>query len=719
MGGGVSLGTFSAGAISQVVALLGAYRGAGVDARIDVMSGASAGSMTLGMVLYRLFIGGASDAEIIENLERDLRKAWIDPASVGIHRLMKSHTDPSLISAAVTRDVAKQLIDLNAKLSTPHSLFAEGTLISMALTNLNGFPACAEGQMIGTTGGAGSVFADALQTTYHHDHIRFAVYRQPDDNAREQARIHHARILSPWTHELRKKGGWDAFIEAALASGAFPIAFSPVKLKREPFEYRKCEWPFKETKETGDCIPTRESFEFSYIDGGVTRNEPIHEAIKLAKIRDRDEPDVERLFILIDPHLSGTGENYKLPHTRPEKLAPDGTPIPASPSTQMIQVGSSLMGLLTNQASYREWIRVAGYNRYTEWFEGNEQAIKDLSGTLTADQQQKIQNLLCSFNRLDTEPTSDANEPQCNAYPDPLAQLVKRFLDIDSKRTLRMVAITPNSIREELDQTLLKGAFLANFGGFFDETFRQHDFDVGRKVANLVMHEPLGDGTTILGEPTTLPVEPIRMGDPAHQDYLSIPEHVRHEFDKWVKERALTLIKDTTGRLVKFWINLGDILASLPGRNIRKSLRSALERYEGEDQVDIHIILKNVPPGAKLFNVENEYYPEPQVMVATLRVIRDRHHPPRYYFRFKEGSSNYALHNSPGPLRGQLRVRFARVNNLRNRVRRTPLKQDQVEIPIKGMPSEWFTAAEGMHTPTIIREWSHSKPLSPDNLKSR
>src|SRR5690606_12624019 len=117
------------------------------------------------------------------------------------------------------------------------------------------------------------------------------------------------RVLGPW-RDAESRAEWDVFREAAIASGAFPAAFPPVRIGRRKEEFAI--WP--EELEA-------EAFGFDYVDGGVLRNEPLREAIHLAAIRDEDRDDVERIFVLIDPNVSGTREVYSLAHNRLLRLA--------------------------------------------------------------------------------------------------------------------------------------------------------------------------------------------------------------------------------------------------------------------------------------------------------------------------------------------------------------------------------------------------------------
>ncbi len=246
--------------------------------------------MTLAVVAHHLFMG-ASDEQIAEALY----SAWVE--QIDLEKLVpgnfSEHEAASLFSNKIIREIALNTIQTDkwAEPADPaHALFAEGMKVSFSLTNLNGIPVRSEGQMIrqsvsggGPATGENSVFADALQTTFHNDVIRFELRR---DEASFGSHSDDIRTLQPWNSKERRTS-WNVFRKAAMASGAFPGAFPPSQLMRSKNEYGEY-WP----RELEDG-----TFRFDYLDGEITRNEPLREAIELASRQDEGE-DVERVFIL-------------------------------------------------------------------------------------------------------------------------------------------------------------------------------------------------------------------------------------------------------------------------------------------------------------------------------------------------------------------------------------------------------------------------------------
>jgi predicted acylesterase/phospholipase RssA len=546
MGGGVSLGSFSGGALHQCLELFEEIeRG---PAKIDVVSGASAGSMTLAVVIYHLFRGSPLAA-----VRDALHKSWV--REIDFDRLrpadLRKHVLPSLLSDRVVRDIADGVLDTREPLEPqPHPLFAEGLLASFALTNLNGIPARADGQLIrqaraggGAVNGPGSVMADALHTTFHQDAIRFRLCRRPTDDAYLDGT---AVRLRPWRQpgptgaaDPEARRAWDLFREAAIASGAFPMAFPPV-----PIERHRPELPLWPDRLAGDSFP------FDYADGGVLRNEPLREAIHLAELQDRRGEDFERVFILIDPNISGTREVFALPYNQRARLKgafessgdASGWALEAqSYLSRLGGVAGRLVGMLATQATFRDWIKTAHVNSQVEW-RGRmiERLLPHLPDAPAPEVLAGVNGLLEEVyieraRRAPASPLADVDalsDAQRQQALEPMAadlaqrideleghQLGARLLllldliaNLRRKRKLNMVAITPASRvapAGEPPAAPLAGAFMAGFGGFFRREYREYDFQVGRHIAaNVLATTPEGARRFLRDAPRSIPPMP-------------------------------------------------------------------------------------------------------------------------------------------------------------------------------------------------------------------
>jgi predicted acylesterase/phospholipase RssA len=591
MGGGVSLGSFSGGATSRIIKLLKEVKRG--PARIDVMSGASAGSMTLGVVAHHLFMG-ASDEEI----EEALYSAWVDQIDLEhlIPRNFGSHRTPSLFSDEIIEHISMEKIqteDWTGLPGAPHPLFAEGMRVSFSLTNLNGIPVRSEGQIIrqtvsggGSATGKNSVFADAVQTTFHHDVIRFELRRDP---VRGNGTSNGMRILQPWNSD-QSKNEWNVFRKAAIASGAFPGAFPPARLLRRKSEYGKW-WP--EELEAGQ-------FTFDYLDGGITRNEPLREAIHMAADLDEDTPDVERVFILVDPNVSGTNEVYPLSYNQLLSLKREHdkkgkiVSMHVQNSDYLSNLGGVIgrfLGVLSSQATFRDWLKAAHFNSLIEWKDDLIEILDKLQIKPDAAVSEEIDGLLQDIYRTkkvrssskeltemdlklidekikhDIQKNSKTND--ADDFIARLKLLVTLAANLNGKRKLNMVAITPASI-EGGGVHRMAGDFMKSFGGFFEKRYREYDFNVGKYIANKVLTAPISNEEGTAKKLLNEGIDEVKAPDPILPSpaYSNVDETKQKMMEQFLKNHLETVISSfpIPTKIIRNWMR--DKIAG----NVTKSL---------------------------------------------------------------------------------------------------------------------------------------------------
>lgn len=612
MGGGVSLGSFSGGALARTLRLLA--ENARKPAKVDVVTGASAGSMTLAIAVYHLFRGAET-----EEIERDLEEAWVEKISFeGLEPPdLRKHDQPSLFTDRRLRDIAEEVLRFDRWTDRPpHPLLAPGLTVSFALTNLNGIPVRAEGQIIrqaqaggGSLTGEASVFGDALQTTFHDDVMRFVLRRPPTElsapalaiwreEAERAAAAAHARLLLPWTDEPMRRR-WQIFREAAIASGAFPGAFPPVRLGRLSDEYGS--WP----AELGT-----DKFAFDYLDGGILRNEPLREAIHLASEQPVPER-AERVFLLIDPNVSGSKEVYPLSFNRSVHLAEEVDDQGRSKKVRLAVPGYAqrLMGVLgragavlASQATYRDWLKAARVNSQVEWRDQAEEIVQDLVPAAGSNVEERIDNLLSQIYEEKAMRSHGATPADVRAtaaatlqgdlqrrsagdgvtFSTKLLHLVDLIANLRRKTKLNMVAITPSSVPEGAS-SILAGNFLSNFGGFFQRSYRQHDYLKGVYVADQVLHAPIGDARPLLDPGARRPIAPVApYPDP---DYLSLDGGLRDRFEALLHNHA----REALGGF-----GVPGIFRGIVADRLRKKVRSSLVSAAGPSAF-VMLRIENAP----------------------------------------------------------------------------------------------------------------------------
>ncbi|MDT0582532.1 patatin-like phospholipase family protein [Brumicola blandensis] len=361
MGGGVSLGTFNAGALSQTIKLAILYgqdrKGALYDkVEIDVFSGASAGSISLAIMLRAL---SSSTKEQLQQADRALKdefgedytnlpsstnkkaalqavqvmqtmqeQVWVekvsmdallDPISNEVDNPHSLKFSAGLLNRAALENIASELLKNTSSIDTQQNqeVLAERVLFASSLSNLTPILQDAR-QEFDASSGSQYVLADGMTSVTHRETRIFDLYfgDQSDtdyinDKTKYPERWTRYHLGDPKNNvigDMRgdKKDVWKRIISTAIASGAFPMAFEPVVLERYQFEYGPL-WP----KE----LANEDQFDFTYIDGGVFNNEPIRDAFKLASFIDAHDErlDTERCIIFVDPAVTDIKTSFMVP----------------------------------------------------------------------------------------------------------------------------------------------------------------------------------------------------------------------------------------------------------------------------------------------------------------------------------------------------------------------------------------------------------------------
>jgi predicted acylesterase/phospholipase RssA len=347
MGGGVSLGAFSGIALTEAIKLAVAHAAPDEEVVVDVFSGASAGAMSLALMLRSLIHADAASlgdarkqvasqfsdlfgklspkrqedlamAQYAQNVQRKVWEVEINlDELLGGEKIDLTHSPGILDRGAVDRIAQLYLtlpkgIDFEKKrLLGPRVLFAA------TLSNLT--PLVADGRDDQDPG-----LADGMTSHFHRDlrvfDLRFFPVAQPIDEIRDPkcwCRYHLGEQKDGSLGDLRSQHTWAKIAATGIAAGAFPFAFGPVVLKRDQWEF-DFGWP----KVLPESIV---EFPFTYVDGGVFNNEPIREAFRLASFLDAQEmqlpvdarAEITRKIIFVDPNIDQKSLDLRMPlHAR-------------------------------------------------------------------------------------------------------------------------------------------------------------------------------------------------------------------------------------------------------------------------------------------------------------------------------------------------------------------------------------------------------------------
>ncbi|HJQ83306.1 MAG TPA: DUF3376 domain-containing protein [Candidatus Binatia bacterium] len=252
LSGAVSLGSFEAGVLTELLYALDHLARLGDPKfELDVITGASAGSMTAALVARSVLHDFG--------LRRRLFEAWVN--DIDIRNLLEGAPDNALLSKDPIEKIADRCFTGPFAATAPASFAPETLHMAFTLSNVNGLDAKLRYRL-----------GDAFVATFFADGAEFH--------------------LGP--REAVDPGVWQSIRQCAIASGNFPIAFVPALVNRIQTDF------------AGYTFDPRFPGKFTYVDGGLFNNEPIGRAVELAWGADGEELDRTRKFLLVDANLNKT-----------------------------------------------------------------------------------------------------------------------------------------------------------------------------------------------------------------------------------------------------------------------------------------------------------------------------------------------------------------------------------------------------------------------------
>lgn len=457
--GAVSLGSYEAGVLYEIIRTIKHHNGIEQDKakkiEIDVLVGASAGGMTASIAAQKLLFEASSLEEPYNN---SLYRAWVKDVTFDNLFNLQAGENPthSMLSSNHVEDISKKHLTeryaspLPAK-SEKHPAAADIIQLGLALSNLNGVDYVRKLR----TGG------DFSYTRYQDKMVKGFDSRNLADDSRE---------------------AWDHIRDAAVSCGAFPFAFRTKDLIRNHVEYTSAFLP--PVPEGSFSAPNRS---FTYTDGGTFENEPLGMAKKLVDILDPTHGQYdERFYLFVSPGRRASTSNSQFN----EKQA------------SLSGAAKAIFSSIFNQARFHDWITAEQLNDQIHILDDRAEGLRIAIINQKIDSTQ-LQNLSSSllpllFEYDQTAQTTAQNRLRFQykkGYDDLIQKVGTTIADvwIDSvlvfekaanlgdKDEMQVFGIT--AAEEELASARL-GAFL----GFFDQTYRDHDYDIGRTKAREFVH---------------------------------------------------------------------------------------------------------------------------------------------------------------------------------------------------------------------------------------
>jgi hypothetical protein len=470
--GAVSLGSYEAGAMYEMLDALRQHNekvkadGDGTAVYVDVITGASAGGMTGTILAQKLLFDGPAFVDAggkSSPYDNPLYNCWVK--RISLEELLTAVDGPlpggdpptlSLLSSQlIERIAAETLTDAAVDGVVPdlgaHAVVDDthGIQLGLALTNLNGV-------------NYGVTMSDGTQFKYTE---------------------YSDQMLRPLDRASRTEATWAELREACVACGAFPVAFRTKDLTRARADY--------EASDTLDAWPA-DPYTFTYTDGGVLQNQPLGMAKNLVDEVDNHQGEDRRFYLFVSPNPVDGSQDLDLTEA----------------NANILKVGERLIAVYMGQAMFRDWIAADAVNLQVAALD--ERAVRlaqalaagkvDAGALATASGQ--ILDLLyangegggASKERVGkvsvAESREAANARLTTQYAAELAMLggagvpagaaflngiqaLEKAANLGSRDMMRLYSLV-------IDPKLLAGAGISAFVGFFDERFRQHDYERGR-----------------------------------------------------------------------------------------------------------------------------------------------------------------------------------------------------------------------------------------------
>lgn len=454
MTGAVSLGSFHAGALTEVLYALDHFRREkNRPVELDVITGASAGAMTAGLVAHIVM---NNYAERRQNLYR----AWVE--LVTIDRLLTNPPINALLSGKPVEEIGNLCIQPPFDVAGRAAFAPEVLHMVLTVSNLCGVDRKIE-----------PVSGKPFISTFFNDRIEF----------------HLGNQATAGVESVQDAATWDRVRQFAIASGAFPLAFPPSRLARTALEYD----PSNLVEAALDLNPF-------YVDGGTFNNQPIGEAVRLARQSRTAHFGDTRKFIFVN-----TNENNSI-HRSSAALGAE--------IDKIEQLGKRLAEIVYQQARTSDWLNALLINYQITVRDQFLSAIIAMIKTFTIDD---TPGLIAQLGSLAEEIRVGQGEVLAARSSDPDLNSALARVEAKYRNLLDGADLVPNGRKvavqflyildhvAQLDERVkidlysittdrpLAGRQLQAFGGFFKKDYRDYNFRVGRQLAHKELTEILGE----------------------------------------------------------------------------------------------------------------------------------------------------------------------------------------------------------------------------------
>lgn len=469
--GGISLGAYMGGVFYELV------KESVKDnpkITIDIITGASAGAMSGAVAAYYL-LGGGKDKLFSGKVEDDLfYQAWVEKADMKFIEELQPEEIQSTSLSVLSGEAINKIADV-IKEAPPILATTKPLALLMTVTNLQGLLKDQGGTKVITN-------AETREFLFKND---------IDENT-----IHNM---------------WDKVKLSARISGAFPVAFPPIadtsNIKSPNFQNLSDEDYFepnskpKVFKKLENIYVDANKLKYLYTDGGILDNLPIRKAIDFEtdflqwiKEREANNHNTNKLSIDTSTTQAQTEQQFYPAFAKtqlqdlPERIYVYVVPAPVknlksskrlmTGNFSMLEVGLSGLQLPKTE---QDSIQINEINHRNKLATYKQQLIEELDKDCSGNIEQVKATLekAIPYRKINLSPISPAIIGKIATNPN-LTSL-KPIFD-------RLPKDVQGFLQEGNAEALLASDFLGAFGGFFNKSYREHDFLLGRLCGITWLH---------------------------------------------------------------------------------------------------------------------------------------------------------------------------------------------------------------------------------------
>ena len=460
--GGIALGAFMAGVFFEIIKEALEEN----SLAIDIITGASAGAMTGAIASYYLL------------QDRNLaKKAFVKPEGNAFYEAWVVEADMENIDSIAVMPIEEWEIIYKGKNRDPFSLLSGKAIENIA-------------DLIKNLPDKVSKISNRLALLVTVTNLQGILVQNEHSEKDDSKSVTNAEVRKfffiPDSEKNKQdfKSKWEKLVDSSRASGAFPIAFPPIKDSSDP---KQPDSNFKDIKLSDDYfegetldekldIVNDNKLEFSYTDGGILDNLPILKGIEIEADSQRKKSDSPQ----ITDNQKFNQHPSPLPESERHHVYVKPTPVVSLKSLDRLEqtlftLWEMVLSGLILPKQEQEAVQLERIQAIKEKIELKYELIEKFSsnGELKQKLEREIPYDDIKLSSITPLIIKKIHQQNCQE----LKPLYDALIKIESPLIEEGLGLKGNDANPK---KLLASDFIRAFGGFFDRQYREHDFVLGR-----------------------------------------------------------------------------------------------------------------------------------------------------------------------------------------------------------------------------------------------